>query len=92
MVLFLCMPTVLTASTYLIYTRVHGDDPDNQLTPVRIFMVLALYNLLQIPLGFLPIVITFIAAVSLNKLSILLSSLLRRTRIRKRTVHLRIQQ
>ena len=68
MVLFLCMPTVLTASTYLIYTGVHGDDPDNQLTPVRVFMVLALYNFLQVPLGFLPVVINFLATVSLNEL------------------------
>lgn len=70
MVIFLVTPFVLTAVTFIIYTHVHGDDPDNQLTAVRAFMTLALYNLLQVPLGFLPMVINFLSAVCFVQLLI----------------------
>ena len=66
MVLFTCLPFILTASTFLIYVHVHGDpvnDPGNQLNAMKAFMTLALYNLLQVPLGFLPIIINFLSAV-----------------------------
>ena len=63
MVIFLVTPFILTAATFLIYTHVHGDDPDNQLDAVRAFMTLALYNLLQVPIGFLPTIISFASAV-----------------------------
>ena len=63
MVIFLVTPFILTAVTFIIYTHIHEDDPDNQLTAVRAFMTLALYNLLQVPLGFLPMVINFLSAV-----------------------------
>ena len=66
MVPFLCLPFFLTASTFLIYTHIHGDpiqDPDNQLNAEKAFMTLALYNLLQIPLGFLPVIVNTLSAV-----------------------------
>ena len=48
MVIFLVTPFILMAVTFMIYSHVHCDDPDNQLTAVRAFITQALYNLLQV--------------------------------------------
>ena len=63
MVLFMVMPFMLTAGTFLIYLAVHGNDLDNQLTAVSLFMTMSLYGTLQVPLGFLPMLINFLSAV-----------------------------
>lgn len=66
MVIILCLPFIMTASTFLIYIHVHGDpvnDPENQLTTVNAFMTLALFTALQVPIGFLPLTINFLSAV-----------------------------
>ena len=57
------MPFMLTAGTFLIYMAVHGNDLDNQLTAVNLFMTMSLYGILQVPLGFLPMLINFLSAV-----------------------------
>ena len=65
MVLFMVMPFMLTAFTFLIYMAVHGNDLNNQLSVVSLFMTMSLYGILQVPLGFLPMLINFFATVRL---------------------------
>ena len=54
---------MLTVGTFLIYMAVHGDDLNNQLSVVSLFMTMSLYGILQIPLGFLPMLINFFTTV-----------------------------
>ena len=68
MLINLCLPFLMTASTFLIYTHVHGDpvnDPDNQLNTINAFMTLALFSMIAVPLGFLPLTINFLSAVQI---------------------------
>ena len=66
MVLFIVMPFMLTAGTFLIYMAVHGNDLNNQLSVVSLFMTMSLYGILQVPLGFLPMLINFFTTVCLS--------------------------
>lgn len=60
MVIFVVMPFLVTASTLLIYSSVSGAAA---LTPARAFVTLTLFQLLQMPLGLLPMSLSYLAAV-----------------------------
>ena len=64
MMLFMVMPFMLTAATFLIHMEVHGNYLNNQLSVVNLFMTMSIYGILQVPLGFLPVFLTLFSTVS----------------------------
>ncbi len=57
---FMVMPFFVTAISFLVYIYAN---PNNFLTPERAFVTLALFNMLQAPMGMLPMALSFMTSV-----------------------------
>lgn len=58
--------TLVTFMTYILIKR-HSEEPEDQLTPAKVFVSLSLFNVLRLPLILLPMLVTMLVEVILKE-------------------------